>query len=82
MLSIKKNQKLYFFRCRLLKKRRSGADKNGDEYVPEIIPTKSAITNQRIVSPPSTANAVNIIIVVKELLSERGNVSVIALLII
>ena len=56
-----------------------GTATNGEEYVPDMVPIKSATANHLTVIPPRTVSAVNINIMVNELFNDRVIVSVMAL---
>ena len=52
-----------------------GVATNGDEYVPDIVPVKSATTNHLMVSPPIRMRASNIKTIVKEFVRDLPIVS-------
>lgn len=47
-----------------------------EEYVPEMMPTSRAMTNQRMDSPPNNNKAVSVTVTVSEVLKDRFKVSV------
>lgn len=69
-------ERLFFLVCKYT---RSGVAINGEEYVPVIVPIRSAAAKNLIVSPPNNTRGISINTIVNELLMERTIVSVNAL---